>query len=82
MDADSETFVMHVAIQEQEKMTMDLERKAQIEIQVGAQSGAQSGVQVKAFNFNKALTEVSVEYSNYSNVFSAENAAEFLKKLG
>ena len=32
--------------------------------------------QVKALLFDKALIEVPVEYFNYSNVFSAENAIE------
>ena len=42
LDADSETFVMHVAIREQEEMAIDPDRKAQIE----AQSGARNGVQI------------------------------------
>ena len=48
LDADSETFVMHVAIWKQEEMAMDLGRKAQIEAQIEAQSGAQSGAQCRA----------------------------------
>ena len=36
LDADSETFVVHVAIREQEDMAMDLDRKAQIEAQIKA----------------------------------------------
>ena len=72
LDADNETFIVHVAIQERKKMTMNLDRKAQIK----AQSGAQNGAQVGALIFNKAPTKVLAEYSNYSNVFSAKNAAE------
>ena len=70
LDADSETFVVHVAIREQEEMAMNPDRKAQIE--------AQSGAQVGALLFDEAPTEVPAEYSDYSNVFLAENAAELL----
>ena len=38
LDTDSETFVLHVAIQEQEEMVMDPGRKAQIEAQIEGQS--------------------------------------------
>ena len=33
LDADSETFVMHVAIQEREEMAIDLDKKVQIKAQ-------------------------------------------------
>ena len=66
MDVDSETFVVHVAIQEQEKMPVHAERQAQ----------------VGALLFDEAPTEVPAEYSNYSNVFSAENAAELPENTG
>ena len=84
LDADSETFVMHVAIREQEEMAIDLDRKAQIEAQSWAQSGVQiqSGVQVGALLFDEALTEVAAEYSDYSDVFSAKNAAELPENIG
>ena len=36
LDTDNKTFVMHVAIREREEMTMDPERKAQIEAQIEA----------------------------------------------
>ena len=72
LDADSETFVMHAAIREREKMVIDPDKKAQIEVQ----SGAQSKVQVKTLLFDKAPTEVPAEYSIYSDVFSAKNAAK------
>ena len=74
LDADSETFVVHVAIREQEEMAMNPDRKAQIE--------AQSGAQVGALLFDEAPTEVPAEYSDYSNVFSAENAAELPENTG
>ena len=35
--------------------------------------------QIGALLFNKAPTKVPAEYSKYSNVFSAENAAELLE---
>ena len=63
---DSETFIMHVAIRKQEKMPMHAERQAQ----------------VGALLFDKAPTEVSAEYSDYSNVFLVENVAELLENTG
>ena len=74
LDADSETFVVHVAIREQEEMAMNPDRKAQIEVQSGAQVGA--------LLFNEAPTEVPAEYSDYSDVFLVENAAELRKNTG
>ena len=55
-------------------MTMDPDRKAQIE--------AQSGAQVGALLFNEAPTKVLAEYFDYSDVFSAENVAELLENTG
>ena len=66
LDADSETFVVHVAIREQEEMSVHVERQAQ----------------VGALLFDEALTEVLAEYSDYSDVFLAENAAELLENIG
>ena len=68
LDADSKTFVMHVAIREWEEIAMDPDKKSQI--------GVQSGVQVGALLFDEASTEVLAEYSDYSDVFSAENVAK------
>ena len=86
LDADNETFVVHVTIWKQEEMAMDPDKKAQIEAQIKAKSRAQSraksGVQVEALIFNKALTGVPAEYSDYSNVFLAENTVELLKNTG
>ena len=65
LDANSKTFVVHVAIREQEEMPVHSERQAQIK------------AQVKALLFNKAFIEVPAEYFNYSNVFSMEYVAEF-----
>ena len=43
---------------------------------------AQKQAQVRALIFNEASTEVLVEYSNYRDIFSAENAAELSKNTG
>ena len=66
LDVDSETFVVHVAIREREKMPVHSERQAQ----------------VGALLFNEAPTEVPAEYSDYSDVFSAEHAAELPENTG
>ena len=71
LDVDSKTFVMHMAIWEREEIVIDLGKKTKIE--------AQSGAQVGALLFDKAPTEILAEHSDYSNVFSAKNAVEFLK---
>ena len=57
---------MHVAIREREKMPVHSERQAQ----------------VGALLFDKAPTEVPAEYSDYSNLFSAENAVELPENTG
>ena len=61
---------MHVAIQERKEMPMHSERQVQIK------------AQVRSLLFNKAFTEISAKYSNYSNVFSAENAAKLPENTG
>ena len=66
LDVDSETFVVHVAIREREEMPVHSERQAQ----------------VGALLFNEAPTEVPAEYSDYSDVFSAEHAAELPENTG
>ena len=38
--------------------------------------------QVRALLFNKALTEVLAEYSDYNNIFSAENALKLSENIG
>ena len=62
-DADSKTFIVHIAIWEREEMPVYSEKQAQ----------------VGALLFNKAPTEVPAKYSNYSNVFSAENTTKLLE---
>ena len=69
---DSETFVMYVAIREQEEIPVHAERQDQI----------QDKAQVGALLFDEAPTKVSVKYSDYSNVFSAENAVELPENTG
>ena len=57
---------MHVAIWKQEKMPMHSKKQAQ----------------VRALLFNKAPTKILVEYSDYSNIFSAEYVAELPENAG
>ena len=52
--------MMYMAIQEQEKMPVHSKRQAQI----------------GALLFDEASTKVPAEYSNYNNVFLAENIVE------
>ena len=66
MDADSDIFIVHVATREREKMPVHLEKQAQ----------------VGTLLFNKTLTEILAEYSNYNDVFLTENLAELLKNTG
>ena len=68
LDADRKTFNVHITIQKREEMIVNPGKKAQIK--------AQNGAQVKAILFDKAPTEVSAEYFDYSNIFLAEIAAE------
>ena len=66
LDANSETFVVHVAIREQEEMPVHSKKQ----------------VQVGALLFNKTLTKVLAEYFDYSNVFLMEYIAKLLKNTG
>ena len=66
LDVDSKTFVMYVAIREQKEMPVHSKRQAQ----------------VGALLFDEAPTKVPAEYSDYSDVFSAENAAELPENTG
>lgn len=62
LDIDNLIIVMYIAIPEWEEITINPVKKAQIE--------AQNRVQVRVLLFDKALTAIPVEYSNYSNNFS------------
>ena len=71
-----------MAIREQEEIAMDPDRKAQIKSQIRALSRAQGGVQVRALIFDEAPIEVLVEYSDYNNIFLAENVVKLPKNTG
>lgn len=58
---------MHVTIQKRQKIAIHSAKKAQIE--------------VRALLFNKTFTTIPAKYSNYRNVFLAENITEFLKYI-
>ena len=70
LDANNKTFVVHMAIWEQEKMPIYFKKQAQIK------------AQIRALLFNIALIEVLVEYSDYSDIFLAEYVVEFPKNTG
>ena len=63
-------------------MLVHSERQAQIEAEAHIDAQGQSGAQVGALLFDEAPTEVPAEYSDYSDVFSAENAAELPENTG
>ena len=58
--------MVHVALRKQEDIPVHFEKQAQVEVLL----------------FDKAPIEVPAEYSDYSNIFSAENAAELLENIG
>ena len=68
LDANSETFVIYMAIWEWKEMVIDARKKAQIEAHVGV------------LLFDKAPTKIPAEYSNYSDNFSAKNTVEISEK--
>ena len=68
---------MQMTIKKQEEITIYLNKKAQIRAQT--QVYIQSKAKIRALLFNKALTFVLAKYFNYSNIFSIENIAKFLK---
>ena len=80
LDTDSETFVVHMAIRKRKEIAMNPDIKDQIEAQSGVQ--IQDRAQVGALLFDEAPTEVPSEYSNYNNVFMAENAVELSENTG
>ena len=57
---------MHVLIWEQKEILMHSKKQAQVETLL----------------FDKAPTEVPVEYSNNNNVFSVKNITELLENIG
>ena len=74
MDANSETFVVHVAIRKWEEMVVDLGKEAQIK--------AQNRAQVGALLFDEVSIKVLAKYFDYSNIFLAENVEELPEKIG
>ena len=94
LNADSKTFIIHIAVHESEEMAMDSNRKAQVEaqnrvliqdkVQVKAQKRAQiqNKAKVGVLLLNEAPTQVLVEYSDYNDVFSSRNATELPKNTG
>ena len=66
LDADSKTFVVHVTIRKQEKMPVHSKKQAQ----------------VKAILFDETLTAVPTKYSDYSDIFLAENVAKLSENTG
>ena len=66
MNVNNKTFVIHMIIRKQGKMPMYSEKQAQVEVLL----------------FDKAFTKISVEYSDYSNIFLVENAAKLLENTG
>ena len=74
LDVNNEMFIVSVAIKKWEEMPMHFKRQAQIE--------AQSGAHVKALLFDKALTGVPAEYSDYINIFSVENVTKLPENPG
>ena len=63
-------------------MPVHSKRQAQIEAKAHIDAQGQSEAQVGALIFNEAPIKVPTEYSNYSDVFSAENAAELPENTG
>ena len=72
LDLNNETFVVYVTIRKQDKMPVYSEKRVQI----------QNKAQIRALLFDEAPTEVPVEYSDYSKIFSTENAAKLLENTG
>ena len=66
LNANTETFVVHVAIREQEEMPIHSKKQANI----------------KFLLFNKAPTKILAKYSNYSDVFSVEYVVKLLENIG
>ena len=72
LDADSKTFVVHVANKKQGKLPVHSEKLTQI----------QNKAQVEALIFDKTSIVVLAKYSDYSNVFKTENVAELPEHTG
>ena len=73
LDANSKMFIVYVAIWEQKKISIYSKRQNQIETQNKAQLGA--------LLFDKTPTKILAKYFDYSNIFLAKNAIEFLENI-
>ena len=65
LDVDRKWVMVHMAIKEQEEMPVHYQKQAQ----------------VGALLFNEAFTEIPEKYSDYNNLFSAENAMELQENI-
>ena len=68
-----------MTIRKWEEIPVHFKKQAQIEAKDHNNTQAQSKAQVGFLIFNKAPTKISVEYSDYNNVFLAENAKKLSK---
>ena len=75
MEADNKRFVIYIGIQKEEKVIIDLAKKALIKTY-------KTQAQVEALLFNKALIAILKEYFNYNNVFSMKNITKLLENSG
>ena len=66
LNVNSKTFIMHMAIQKQEKMPVHFKKQAL----------------VGALLFDKAFSKILAKYSDNNNVFFAENIAELPENTG
>ena len=66
IDADIKTFVIYMAIWEEEKMPVHSQKQAQVKVLI----------------FDKAPTVILAEYSHYSNFFLVEYATKLLEHTG
>ena len=76
LNTGSKTFVVHMAIKKPKKMPVHSEKQAQIEAEAHIDAQGQNRAPVGALLFDKAPIEIPAEYSNYSDIFSMENAVE------
>ena len=65
LNVNSKTFIVYMVIQEWEEIPVHFKRQAQVGVLL----------------FNKAITEVLVEYSNYNDVFLAKYVAKLPKNI-
>ena len=80
LDVDSKTFVAHVAIQEREKMAINLDKKTQIKAPSRAQ--IQNKLWIGVLLFDEAPIEILAEYSDYIDVVMTENVVELPENTG